>query len=319
MIEHIGIFLHFGTVALTVAINSIGVGLGEGLTSRSALEAINKQPSAQNEIGRVAILGTALIETSAIIGVSISLYLLLGSRGIPQTLATNVAEIGIALAICLSGFVIGLASSFPAREACGAIARQPFFADKILRFMLITQSIIQTPIIFGFIIAMFIRFQATNINTIPQALVLIAAGLCIGLGSVGPAIGLASFAKQACRGLGINRKAYGNLMSFTFVSQAIIETPMIFALLVSLMLIVLPQNPTLLSGVAFIGAALCMGLGTLGPGIASGKTASAACYQIALKPELYGTISKVSMFGQGLIDTCAIYTFLIAISLILLT
>ncbi len=319
MIEHIGSFLHFATVALTVSVNSIGVGLGEGLTSRAALEAIDKQPSAQNEIARVAILGTALIETSAIMGVTISFYLLLGSNGVTQSLPTNIAEIGIALAICLSGFVIGLASSFPAREACLAIARQPFFADKILRFMLITQSIIQTPIIFGFIIAIFIRSQATNISTIPEALVLIAAGLCIGLGSVGPAIGLASFAKQACRGLGINRKAYGNIMSFTFISQAIIETPMIFALLVSLMLIILPTDPSLLSGITFIGAALCMGLGTLGPGIASGKTASSACHQIALKPELYGTISKVSMFGQGLIDTCAIYTFLIAISLILLT
>ncbi len=319
MIEHIGSFLHFSTVALTVSVNSIGVGLGEGLTSRAALQAIDKQPSAQNEIARVAILGTALIETSAIMGVTISFYLLLGSKGVTQSLPTNIAEIGIALAICLSGLVIGLASSFPAREACLAIARQPFFADKILRFMLITQSIIQTPIIFGFIIAILIRSQATNISTIPEALVLVASGLCIGLGSIGPAIGLASFAKQACRGLGINRKAYGNIMSFTFISQAIIETPMIFALLVSLMLIILPTNPSLLSGISFIGAAFCMGLGTLGPGIASGKTAASACHQIALKPELYSSISKVSMFGQGLIDTCAIYTFLIAISLILLT
>jgi F0F1-type ATP synthase membrane subunit c/vacuolar-type H+-ATPase subunit K len=319
MIENIGDFLHFSTVALTVSVNSLGVGFGEGLTSRAALEAIDKQPSAQNEIARVAILGTALIETSAIMGVTISLYLLIGSTGAHQSLPTSIAELGIALAICLSGMVIGLASSYPAREACLAIARQPFFADKILRFMLITQSIIQTPIIFAFIIAIFIHSQAQNISTIPEALVLVASGLCIGLGSIGPAIGLASFAKQACRGLGINRKAYGNLMSFTFISQAIIETPMIFALLVSLMLIILPTNPTLLSGITFIGAAFCMGLGTLGPGIASGKTASAACHQIALKPELYSTISKVSMFGQGLIDTCAIYTFLIAISLILLT
>jgi F0F1-type ATP synthase membrane subunit c/vacuolar-type H+-ATPase subunit K len=319
MTEYIGDFLHYGTIALTVGINSIGVGLGEGLTSRAALKAIDIQPSAQNDIARVAILGTALIETSAIMGVTIAFYLLLGSKGASQALPSSIAEVGIALAICLSGLVIGLASSFPAREACMAIARQPFFADKILRFMLITQSIIQTPIIFGFIIAIFIRTQAANISTIPEALTLVASGLCIGLGSIGPAIGLAVFAKHACRGLGINRNAYNNLMSFTFISQAIIETPMIFALLVSLMLIILPSTPTMLSGIAFIGAAFCMGIGTLGPGIASGRTASAACHQIALKPELYSSISKVSMFAQGLIDTCAIYTFLIAISLILLT
>ncbi len=319
MIAYISDFLHFGTIALTVGINSIGVGLGEGLTSRAALKAIDQQPSAQNDIARVAILGTALIETSAIMGVTIAFFLLLSDPCKPHSCAANIAEVGIALSICLSGFVIGIASSFPSREACLAIARQPFFADKILRFMLITQSIIQTPIIFGFIIAMFIRSQAAHIETIPQSLMLIAAGLCIGLGSVGPAIGLAIFAKNACRGIGMNRKAYNTLMSFTFISQAIIETPIIFALTIALMFIFYPTKPTLLASIAWLAAAFCMGIGTLGPGIASGRTAASAAHQIALHPEQYSAISKVSMFSQGLIDTCAIYTFLISILLILLT
>ncbi len=319
MIEYVSDLLHFGTIALTVGINSIGVGLGEGLTSRAALKAMDQQPSAQNDIARVAILGTALIETSAIMGVTIAFFLLLGNPSPTRSHAANIAEVGIALSICLSGFVIGLASSFPAREACLAIARQPFFADKILRFMLITQSIIQTPIIFGFIIALFIRSQAPGVETIPQSLMLIAAGLCIGLGSIGPAIGLAIFAKNACRGLGMNRKAYNTLMSFTFISQAIIETPIIFALTIALMFVFYATTPTLLTSIAWIAAAFCMGIGTLGPGIASGKTAASAVHQIALHPEQYSSISKVSMFAQGLIDTCAIYTFLIAILLILLT
>lgn len=319
MIEYIGSLLHFCTIALTVGVNSVGVGIGEGLTSRAALKAINKQPSAQNDIARVAILGTALIETSAIMGVTIAFFLLLGNHSAAQVPIANIAELGIALSICLSGFIIGLASSLPAQEACMAIARQPFFADKILRFMLITQSIIQTPIIFGFIIAMFIRSQAMHVQTIPESLMLIAAGLCIGLGSIGPAIGLAIFAKNACRGLGINRKAYAQLMSFTFISQAIIETPIIFALTIALMFMFYSTNPTLLASIAWIAAAFCMGLGTLGPGIASGQTAASAVNQIALRPKYYSSISKVSMFAQGLIDTCAIYTFLIALFLILLT
>lgn len=318
MSEALGNCVHFATIALTVGVTSLSVGLGEGLTGRAALAAIDKQPKAANDIFRATVLGNALIETAAIIGVLIGFILLFSNAETPFTLGTHIAEIGIALTICISGFTIGIAASMPAQEACHAIARQPFFADKIIRFMLVTQSLIQTPIIFGFIIAIFIRNKALLVTTTAESLALVASGLCIGLGSIGPVIGLGNFSKEACRGLGVNRSAYTNLISFSIISLAIIETPVIFALLVSLMLLLNGTGITLLSGIAYIGAAFCMGIGTLGPGIASSKTASAACKQIALKPEIYGTVSSVSMFGQGIIDTCAIYTFLIAIFLIFL-
>jgi len=309
-------WLHYATIALAVGINSVGVGIGEGITSSAAIQAINKQPKAKKEISRIAILGTALIETAAIMGVSISIILLLGTQKSSLTPFTALAEIGIALAICLSGLVIGIVSALPAKEACLAVARQPFFGEKILRFMLITQSVIQTPIIFGFIIAIFIKNQAMDAQTIGQSLKLIAGGLCIGLGTIGPAIGLGSFAQVAVRGLGINRYAYPTLMTFMFISQAIIETPVIFALVTALMILTSPAT-SLVSGIAMLSASVCMGLGTIGPGSSSGKTATAACHQIALNPAIYHKVANVSLFGQGLIDTCAIYAFLIAMLMVL--
>lgn len=309
-------WLHYTTIALAVGINSVGVGIGEGITSSAAIKAINKQPSAKKEISRIAILGTALIETAAIMGVSISIILLLGSKDVALTPFAALAEIGIALAICLSGFIIGIVSALPAKQACLSVARQPFFGEKILRFMLITQSVIQTPIIFGFIIAIFIKNQAMSAASIGESLKLIAGGLCIGLGTIGPALGLGNFAQVAVRGLGMNRSAYTTLMTFMFISQAIIETPVVFALVTALMILVSPVT-SLLGGIAMLCAAVCMGLGTIGPGSSSGKTAAAACHQIALNPDIYHKVANVSMFGQGLIDTCAIYAFLIAILMIL--
>ncbi len=315
MIE-IAEWLHYSTIALAVGINSVGVGLGEGITASAALRAINIQPKAKNEISRIAILGTALIETAAIMGVAISIILLIGTKSSALTPFAALAEIGIALAICLSGLVIGIVSAWPAKEACLAVARQPFFGEKILRFMLITQSVIQTPIIFGFIIAIFIKNQAIEAVTIGHSMKLIAGGLCIGLGTIGPAIGLGNFAQVAVRGLGINRSAYPTLMTFMFISQAIIETPVIFALVTALLILVSPTT-TLVGGIATLAAAACMGVGTIGPGSSSGKTAAAACHQIALNPDIYHKVANVSLFGQGLIDTCAIYAFLIAILMVL--
>lgn len=310
-------FLHFGTIALAIGINSIGVGIGEGMASSGALDAINMQPEAQSHITRAALIGMALIETAAIMGISISIILLLGTKNATQTIYVGIAEIGIALAICISGFVIGIVSSLPTQAACYAIARQPFFAQKIIRLMLITQAIIQTPIVFGFIIAMFINNQAPFISSMADSLRLLASGLCIGLGGIGPAIGLALFAQTACKGLGINPQAYNKLLSFTFISQAIIETPIIFALVISLLLIITTiTSNNVVEGIAMLAAGLCTGIGTFGPGISSGKTASAACHQIAINPELHGKLSKVSIFAQGLIDTAAIYALLISLLLI---
>ncbi len=312
-------FLHHTIVALTVAINAISVGIGEGIAGNAALKALNIQPSARTEITRIAILGMALIETAAIMGISIAIILLVNTGKQPD-LYFSLSELGIAFAICLPGFFVGLASALPTQAACLAAARQPFFAEKILRFMLIGQSLIQTSIVFGFIVAMFIKAQAANVTTLPEALRLIASGMCVGLGTIGPVIGMASFARTACQGIGINRHAYNQLLTFTFISEAIIETPIIFSLVIAMLL--LSSNTTtsaypLLSGIAMISAALSIGIGTLGPGIASGNIASAACNQIALNPKQYGMLSRLSMFGQGLIDTCAIYALLIAIMLIL--
>lgn len=314
--SEISAYLHYGTVALAAGVSAVGVGIGEGITGSAALEAINIQPSARAEITKTAIIGMALIETAAIMGVTIALILLVGARA-ADSLYASIAETGIALAISLPGFFIGLISAFPAAQACLSIARQPFFSQRILRFMLITQSVIQTPMVSGFIIAMFIRTQALHVTTLAQSLQLLASGLCIGLGSIGPALGLGSFAYTACRSVGINRDAYARLLSFTLFSQAIIETSVIFALVISL-LIMFSGSPgdSVLTGIALLSAGICTGFGTLGAGISSGKTAAAACEQIAYNPELYIHLSRLSMIAQGSIGSCAIYAFIISILLI---
>ncbi len=312
-------YIHFGTIALTAAVNAVGVGIGQGLTSSAAIESINRQPSARNEITKTAILGLALIETAAVMGTFMAFLLLVQARRNHFSLYGTIAELGIAFAICCSGFVLGLVSSLPARAACIAVARQPFFTPQIIRFMMISLSLLQTPIIFGLIISLFIQNQIALTVNIRDCLRLIASGACIGLGSIGPAIGLAIFARSACRGLGINRHAYRQIFSFTLVSQAIIETPIIFSLIIAISLLFIPSLPeeNILDGIVLLSAGLCTGIGTIGPGISSGRTATAACNQIAYNPDTYTALSRLSMFAQGLIETSAIYAVLISFLLLL--
>ncbi len=217
-------FLHYLSIAFVIGANSLGVGIGQGLTYAAAITAINRQPKARNEIAKLAILGTALIETSAILGITMAIMLLIERQPPDHPLYARIAETGIACAMCFSGFVIGLFSSLPAQAACLATARQPFFSQKIMRFMLVTQSIIQTPIIFGFIIALFIKARSLSITTSAESMRLLASGICIGLGSIGPAIGLSRFAQTACYSLSINRNAYNKLLSKCYLHNHCILT-----------------------------------------------------------------------------------------------
>lgn len=309
--------LHYGAITGVVGLSSLGAGIAQGISGRAAIRATDIQPQARNDIARTNLMGMALIDTAAILCLTASLFLILSSTGQVASLTSNVADLGILLALCVPGFAVSIACAFPVKESLLSIARQPFFSPKISRFMLISLSVLQTPVIFGFIIALMIKGSTTN--TIYDSLRLVASGLTVALACIGPVIGLGLFAKAACRALGINREAYSKLFTFTFISNAVIETPIVLALVIAFFLIVPSAvSDPFLASVSMFSAALCIGIGTFGAGISSGRTSAKVCDQIAINPDLYGVLSKVCLFAQGLIDSCAIYAFIISLSLLLI-
>jgi len=307
--------LYFGTIAAVVAITSIAVGLGESLISKEAIKCIDIQPSSRTEINKTMLLGVALAETSAIIGLVIGVILI--SKGLNYPYA-GLPLLGIFLAVGLPGFTAGLASAKPIAMACQSIMRQPFFSNKIINIMLITASFIQTPVIFGFIISLFIYYQIPFCTNFTQSIALFASGLSIGIGGIGSIIGLSQYATEACASVGYNRNAYFRVITFTFISQALVETPVIFALIISLL--ILNTNipiDSFATGVAVTAAALCTAISNISASISSGKTAASACRQITLKPELYSTLSKACLVAQGMLDSFAIYGWAIALFILL--
>ena len=305
---------------LVVIVTAISTGISQGLTYKAAFKAMDIQPEARAPISRLALLSSALIETTAILGVFIGILLLLPLMR-PEQVAdayfSDLAKIGIAVAMVCTGLCVGIFSSWPAQEACYATARQPFHAQWIFNFTLIVLSVIQTPLILAFIVSIFIKSQANNITLLSESLRLIGAGCAIGLGAIGPAYGLAHFARIACNGIGKNRNSSTRVLTFTFISQAIIESPVIFSMVISLLLLFGATALTPTQGIAMLAAGIGMGLGTLGPGISSGRTAGAACKEIARDPELYSSIARSSIFAQGIIDTAAIYVLLTSALIIL--
>ncbi len=67
---------------------------------------------------------------------------------------------------------------------------------------------------------------------------------------------------------------------------------------------------------AYFGAALAMGLGSIGPALGQGLIGMKACESIGKYPDSAGKIRTTMMIAMGLVETAAIYALLIAGALI---
>jgi F-type H+-transporting ATPase subunit c len=69
---------------------------------------------------------------------------------------------------------------------------------------------------------------------------------------------------------------------------------------------------------AFLGAAIAMGVGAIGPALGQGLIGMKACENIGKYPESSGKIRTTMMIAMGLVETSAIYALMVAGALIIL-
>lgn len=70
-----------------------------------------------------------------------------------------------------------------------------------------------------------------------EAVKLLAAGLCVGIGGLGPALGEGFIAAKAMEAIGRNPQASDKIVPNMIVSMAICESISIYSLVISLILI----------------------------------------------------------------------------------
>jgi F0F1-type ATP synthase membrane subunit c/vacuolar-type H+-ATPase subunit K len=303
---------HYITLALLSVLPVFFTAVGQARIGRAAIAALNKQPGYDIGIKKIFFAGIALSETVALITLLTTAYLFT----VPVTSDFQVyARFGACVAVLVPALLMSYLGSFSIVESLASAARQPFLSNQILSFMLITQSLMQTPVIFCAIFALIIQMQAANLTNLPSALQLMATGIMLALCSVGPCIGLSYFITHACTALRINRAAYSQLFSFTFISQAIIETPFLLGLATAIVLLQL-EVATLTKGIALICAAVALGGATLPVSIASAHASARVLEGIAYTPAHAPLLGRFSIFCQAFIDTTAIYGLIIALLLI---
>ena len=70
-----------------------------------------------------------------------------------------------------------------------------------------------------------------------KAMAVLAAGLCMGIGSIGPALGEGNAVSHALEGMARQPEAAGNLRTNMILGCAITETTGIYSLVVALLLL----------------------------------------------------------------------------------
>ncbi|HYL38741.1 MAG TPA: F0F1 ATP synthase subunit C [Bryobacteraceae bacterium] len=76
------------------------------------------------------------------------------------------------------------------------------------------------------------------------------------------------------------------------------------------------DNVTVVGIVSIAAAALCMAIGSIAPAMGEAKAVAQALGSIAQQPDEAGTISRTLFIGLAMIESIAIYCFVISVILI---
>jgi F-type H+-transporting ATPase subunit c len=76
------------------------------------------------------------------------------------------------------------------------------------------------------------------------------------------------------------------------------------------------NSVTVIGITSIVAAALCMAIGSIAPALGEAKAIVQALSSIAQQPDETGTISRTLFIGLAMIESIAIYCFVIAVILI---
>lgn len=235
-----------------------------------------------------------------------------------QTWVKVAAFLGGGLAMGLGAIGAAIGEGHTAAQANEAIARNPKLSGEVFKSMLMGQAIAESASIFALVVAMLLLFSNFETDTWLTACVVLSAGLTMGLGAIGSGVGAGFPAGAACKGMARQPAVANRLTTNMLIGSAVCQTPAIFALVCSFILLFTnfsdrPVSPT---WAAILGAGLASGLAAIGAGIGSGLVAESGCEGIARKPDSGASVTNVMLLGQAVTQTTAIYGLLVSFILI---
>jgi ATP synthase F0 subunit c len=303
---------------IAMGLGAIGAAIGEGYTAAQANLAVSRNPEISGDLFKNMLVGQAVAESASIFALVIAILLLFMDTTSGE-LINAAAFLGAGICVGFGAIGSGIGSGFPGGQACLGISRQPAVTNRITTNMLIGSAVCQTPAIFSMVVALMLVFMDFSHTAFyPGWAALVGAGLSTGLAAIGSGYGGGMAAGACCEGIARQPDSVGNATTTMLVGQAVSQTPSIFGLLVSFILMfkTFPASPALSASMALLGAGISMGFGGIGPGIGNGMAAEGAVRWVSRRLEHAGDLMRIMLVGQAVSQSTAIYAMVVSLVLI---
>lgn len=223
---------------LSMGLGAIGSGVGAGFPAGAACTGMSRQPAMSSRLTTNMLIGSAVCQTPAIFSLVAAFILLFTNFSGRPVSPTWAAIIGAGLSSGLAAIGAGIGSGLVAQSGCDGIARQPESASPVTNVMLLGQAVTQTTAIYGLLISFILIFKVMPAtDAIAPAAALLSAGICMGIGAIGPGIGEGFTAKSAVNWIARNSEATAEITRVMLVGQAVAESTGIYSLVIALVLI----------------------------------------------------------------------------------
>ncbi len=231
---------------IAMGLGSLSNGAGIGYVVTGAERGWVRQPTFSPALFRLMLIGQAGASTPSIFALVGALILVIKMAS-PATAGADSwvrAAAYLSSGLCLgcgslgSGIGCGLVGS----DAVEAAARNTRQSGRIVVYMLVGQAWSQTPNILALVIGLMLMFGgfagSTGLEHISMIGRLLAAGICMGLGAVGPAVGIGYVAGKFCRTLADSPEHGGTILRNTFfVGAAVSGSTNVYAFVIALLLL----------------------------------------------------------------------------------
>jgi F-type H+-transporting ATPase subunit c len=223
---------------LCMGFGAIGSGIGSGLPAAAACTGMARQPGMSGRLTTNMLIGSAVCQTPSIFALVVAFILIFNDFTHDPVNPAWAAMLGAGLSSGLAAIGSGIGGGVVAQASCEGIARQPDATRPVTNVMLLGQAIAQTPAILGLLISfilIFKQFPATN--SLASAMALLSAGICMGIGAIGPGIGEGIASSGAVRWVARNPGFVTDLTRTMLVGMAVAESTAIYSMVIALVLI----------------------------------------------------------------------------------
>ncbi|MBS9775090.1 ATP synthase F0 subunit C [Candidatus Gracilibacteria bacterium] len=211
---------------LAIGLAGLGVSLGEGIVGTKAIEAGDIENLDFGKIMTFMILAIALVESAAIYGLIISLQIL------GTTFAHPYAALGLAFAIGLSAFGVGIGEGILAGRALESASKRPQYTGSLLTTMILGIALVESVAIYGLLVAM-------QLLSTPEivASTSIAGGIAIGMTALGVGLFEGLLVAGGLTAMNRNPKNKTKNLTFMILFLALVEAVAIYGLFLAMQVI----------------------------------------------------------------------------------